>query len=181
MPGPAPPATADPPAATPSPRPIGESMEKVIERLEEERKDPCLKAARENVSCFPVKTEEKEFDASVRESLGILGPSEKPSPDRPPTREELEAYRPHPAKPLVSKTIDPVCVGKSAFKKLRGRNDVYYLYRVRDVHGERVVLFDHRLDASRFQGDVAFLGRFEGECEAQAAYRREQRRVKRTG
>jgi len=165
------------PAAPPSPRPITDSVEKVIDRLEAERKDPCLKAARENVPCFPVKTEEKGFDASVRESLGILGPAEKPSPDRPPTKDEMEPYRPHPAKPLISKTVDPVCIGKSALKRLRGKNDVYYLYRVRDVHGERVVLFDHRLDASRFQGDIAFVGRFDGECEAQAAYRREQRRT----
>jgi hypothetical protein len=166
----------EPPEAAPSPRPIADSVDKVIDRLEAERKDPCLKAARENVPCFPVKTEEKGFDASVRESLGILGPARQPSPDRPPTREEMEPYRPHPAKPLISKTVDPVCIAKSALKRLKGKNDVYYLYRVRDVHGERPVLYDHRLDAARFQGDIAFLGRFDGECEAQAAYRREQRR-----
>jgi hypothetical protein len=170
-------AGGEPPAATPSPRPITDSAEKVIDRLEEERKDPCLKAARENVPCFPVKTEEKGFDASVRESLGILGPAEKPSPDRPPTRDEMGPYRPGSTTPTVGVTVDPVCIGKSALKKLRGKNDAYYLYRVRDVHGERVVLYDHRLDASRFQGDIAFLGRFDGECEAQAAYRREQRRT----
>ena len=70
-----------------------------------------------------------------------------------------------------------MCIGKSALKKLKGKNDTYYLYRLRDVHGERVVLFDHRLDASRFQGDIAFLGKFDGECEALVAYRREQRRT----
>jgi hypothetical protein len=47
---------------------------------------------------------------------------------------------------------------------------------MRDIHGERVVLTDRRIDASRFQGEIAFLGQFNGECEAQAAYRREQRR-----
>jgi hypothetical protein len=170
-------AGGEPPAATPSPRPITESVETVIDRLEAERKDPCLKAARENVPCFPVKTEEKGFDASVREGLGILGPMEKPTPDRPPTQEEMRRYRPGSTTPTVGVTVDPVCIGKSALKKLKGRNDTYYLYRVRDVHGERVVLFDHRLDASRFQGDIAFLGKFDGECEAQAAYRREQRRT----
>jgi hypothetical protein len=81
-----------------------------------------------------------------------------------------------PAKPAVSVTIDPVCVGKSVLKRVRGRNDTYYLYRVRDIHGERVILVDHRMDAKRFQGEIAFLGKFDGECEAQAAYRREQRR-----
>ena len=177
LPGLPPRARAETPAATPSPRPIAESIEKVIERLEAERKDPCLESARENIPCFPVKTEKKPFDASVRESLGILGPAAKPSPDRPPTREEMGRYRPGSTTPTVGVTVDPICIGKSALKHLKGRNDVYYLYRVRDVHGERVVLYDHRLDASRFQGDLAFLGGFDGECEAQAAYRREQRRT----
>jgi hypothetical protein len=161
---------------SPSPRPITDSVEKVVERLERERQEPCLKAARLNVPCFPVKAEKKAFDASVRESLGIPLPAGQQSPDRPPTREEMADHRPTPTKPLASVTIDPVCAAKAALKRLRGRNDVYYLYRVRDVHGERVVLYDHRLDASRFQGDIAFLGKFDGECEAQAAYRREQRR-----
>jgi hypothetical protein len=165
------------PSPSPSPRPVTESVEKVIDRLEAERKDPCLKAARENVPCFPVKAEKKRLDASVRQSLGIPLPEDQPSPDRPPTREEMDAHRTAPmSKPAVSVTVDPVCIAKSALKRIRGKNDAYYLYRVRDVHGERVVLFDHRLDASRFQGDIAFLGKFDGECEAQAAYRREQRR-----
>jgi hypothetical protein len=164
-------------AASPSPRPIADTVEKVIDRLEAERKDPCLKAARENVPCFPARTDEKGYDASVRESLGDVGPAKKPTPDRPPTREEMGPYRPGSDTPIVGVTVDPVCIGKSALKRLRGRNDVYYLYRVRDVHGERVLLYDHRLDASRFQGDIAFLGRFDGECEAHAAYRRERRRT----
>jgi len=165
------------PSPSPSPRPISETAEKVIDRLEAERKDPCLKAARENVPCFPVKSEKKAFDASVRQSLGIPDDPKKPTPDSPPTRDEMDEHRTAPpGKPAVSVTIDPVCVGKSALKRLRGRNDVYYLYRVRDTHGERVILVDRRMDASRFQGDIAFLGKFDGECEAQAAYRREQRR-----
>jgi hypothetical protein len=164
-------------SADPSPRPISESVEKVIDRLEEERKNPCLKAARENLPCYPVKTEEKGFDASVRESLGLVGPAEKPTPNRPPTHRETGPYRPGSETPTAGITIDPVCMGKSALKRLRGKNDAYFLYRVRDVHGERVVLYDYRLDPSRFQGDIAFLGRFDGECEAQAAYRREQRRI----
>lgn len=165
------------PSPAPSPRPIAETAEKVIDRLEAERRDPCLKAARENVPCFPVKTEEKGFDASVRQSLGLPDAPRRPSPGRPPTVGEMDPYRPHPTPPAVSVTIDPVCVGKSALKRLKGKVDTYFLYRIRDVHGERVVLFDRKLEATTFQGDVAFLGKFEGECEAQAAYRREQRRT----
>ena len=162
---------------SPSPRPITESVEKVIDRVEAERKDPCLKAARENVPCFPVKTEEKGFDASVRQSLGLPDSPMKPTPDRPPTVEEMRDQRPGSTTPTVGVTVDPICIGKSVLRKLRGKNDAYYLYRVRDVHGERVLLYDHKLDASRFQGDIAFLGKFDGECEALVAYRREQRRA----
>jgi hypothetical protein len=74
-------------------------------------------------------------------------------------------------------TFDPGCVGKSALKKLKGKNDVYYLYRIRDVHGVRVALYDRRLEATTFQGDLEFLGRFDGECDALGAYRQEQRKL----
>ena len=66
--------------------PITESVEKVIDRVEAERKDPCLKAARENVPCFPVKTEEKGFDASVREGAGHPRPPGQADPESPADR-----------------------------------------------------------------------------------------------
>ena len=171
------PSASPSPSPSPSPWPIAQTAEAVIDRLEAERKDPCLKAAREHVPCFPAKTEQKGYDASVRQSLGLPDSPLKPSPDRPPTVGEMDPYRPHDTKPAVSVTIDPVCVGQSVLKRVKGKNDTYFLYRIRDVHGERVALFDHKLDATTVQGDVAFLGRFDGECEAQAAYRHEQRRT----
>jgi hypothetical protein len=80
--------------------------------------------------------------------------------------------------PVISGvTLDPGCVAKSALKKLKGKNDVYYLYRIRDVHGVRVALYDRRVDATTFQGDLEFLGKFDGECDALAAYRQEQRKL----
>jgi hypothetical protein len=166
------------PSPSASPRPIAETAEAVIDRLEAERKDPCLKAAREKVPCFPAKTEQRGFDASVRQSLGLPDAApDKPASGGAPTVGEMDPYRPHNTKPAVSVTFDPVCVGRSALKKLKGKNDTYFLYRIRDIHGERVVLFDHKLDATTVQGNVAFLGKFDGECEAQAAYRHEQRRT----
>jgi hypothetical protein len=68
-------------------------------------------------------------------------------------------------------------VGKSILKGLKGKNDTYYVYRIRDVHGERVALYDHRIDATRFQGDVALVGEFHGECAALAAYLKERNRL----
>ena len=167
------------PRVSPSPRPIADSVERVIDRMEAERKDPCLGAREEGVPCFPVETSREGPRASVREGLGLPDPAPgKEAPGRPPTRDELGPYREATSPPpLVSVTFDPGCVGKSIWKGLRGKNDTYYLYRVRDVHGARVVLYDHRIDAARFQGEVELLGEFKGECEAIAAYERERRKA----
>jgi hypothetical protein len=173
----APPARAEDPPP-PSPRPISGSVDRVVDKLEEERKGPCRKAIEEGVPCFPVSTEIQGPKVSVRDSLGDLGPAKATSPDRPPTRDDMDAFRPGPIGTVMNfATLDPGCVGKSVLKSLQGKNDVYYLYRVRDVHGERVVLHDRRLNAITYQGDLEFLGRFEGECEALAAYRRQERRL----
>jgi len=165
----------DPPPTTLPPHPIRDSIEKVVERLEQEREDPCRKTAAEGKPCFPVSTSVRGPQASVRESLGVLLPDTAPSPDRPPTKDGLAPYRPGPVGTVIPLLkFDPGCVGKSVLKKLKGRNDTYYLYRLRDVHGVRVALYDRRVDATTFQGDLEFLGKFDGECDALAAYRREQ-------
>ncbi len=166
----------------PPPRPIAESVDRVVDKLEEERKAPCRKAIDEGVPCFPVSTEIHGPKVSVRDSLGDLGPAKATSPDRPPTKDDMGAFRPGPTATLMNfVTFDPVCVGKSLFKSLKGKNDTYYLYRVRDAYGERIVLQDRRLNALTYQGDLEFLGRFDGECNALAAYRREDRKLPRGG
>ena len=171
-------ASEDPPPTTLPPRPISDSIERVVERLEKEREDPCRKTVAEGKPCFPVSTSVRGPEASVRESLGVLLPGTAPSPDRPPTKDGLAPYRPGPVGPVISGvTLDPGCVAKSALKKLKGKNDVYYLYRIRDVHGVRVALYDRRVDATTFQGNLEFLGKFDGECDALAAYRQEQRKL----
>lgn len=167
----------DPPPTTLPPRPINDSIERVVRRLEEERKEACRKATEAGVPCFPVSTEVAKPDVSVRDSLRDLGPASKPSPNRPPTLEEMRGYRPGPEGLVVPfATFDPGCAARSAIKRLKGKNDVYYLYRVHDAHGPRVALYDRRLDAATFQGALEFLGRFEGVCAAVAAFRREERK-----
>jgi hypothetical protein len=136
----------------------------VVERLEKEREDPCRKTADEGKPCFPVSTSVKGPEFSVRESLGARSP--EAAPHQGPVA---------PVIPLLA--FDPGCVGKSVLKKLKGKNDVYYLYRIRDVHGVRVALYDRRLDATTFQGDLEFLGKLVGECHALAVYRQEQRKL----
>jgi hypothetical protein len=159
------------------PSPLRDAAERIVRDLEEDGRTPCRKVS-EGVPCFPVTSEEArpKWRVSVRESLGDLGPEGKQSPSRPPTPDEMGALRRGPmgqAYPQVA--LDPVCVGKSVVRRLKGRNDTYYLYRLRDVHGERVALYAHRVEAATFQGAVEFLGRFDGECQALTAYRREVR------
>ncbi len=167
-----------PPPTTLPPRPVSSSIERVVDAILEQHEAPCSKAIAAGVPCFSSTTEIRGPRFSVRESLRDYKPPGAKGPNRRPAHEEQGAGRPGPTglvAPLI--TVDPVCVVKSALKSLKGKNDTYFLYRLRDVHGERVVLYDHRLDATTFQGAVEFLGQFDGECDAIAAYRREVRRA----
>jgi hypothetical protein len=163
----------DRPLPSPSPRPVSESVEPVVERMENERKDPCLKAKEEGRPCFPVSATIRGPEYSVRQSLGIIGEPEKPAPGTPPTTNEMKEYRPGSQTTVAGVSFDPVCAAKALLKSLKGRNNVYYLYVVRDTKGARAQLYDHKLDPVTFQGELAFVGRYEGECEAVAAWRRE--------
>jgi hypothetical protein len=165
----------EPPPPSPSPRPISDSVDRVVQKLEDERADPCKAAVEQGRPCFPVTTTIYGPEFSVRDSLRAPGPRDSPTPGRPPTASEMGPYRPGlQALPVPLVKFDPGCVAKSVLKSLKGKNDVYYLYRVRDTQGERVALYDRRLEAATFQGDLEFLGRFDGECDALAAYRHEE-------
>jgi hypothetical protein len=180
-PSPSPSASSASPLRTPSPspRPVSESVDRVVDRMEKQREDPCVEAKAEGRPCFPVTTTIKGEEYSVRKSLGLPDDKkDKPAAGTPPTTAEMKDYRPGPEAEVVPLfSFDPGCVAKGILKSLKGKNDTYYLYRVRDVHGERVALYDRKLDAETFQGELAFLGRFDGECDALAAYRREERRL----
>jgi len=173
-----PPPRPSPPPPSPSPRPISDSVERVVERLEAQKKDPCREAKAQGRPCFPVETVIKGPEVSVRGSLGVPPGDKRPAPGGAPTITEMGPYRPGPptrVSPHV--TFDPGCVGKSVLKALKGKNDTYYLYRIRDTHGERVSLYDRKLEPKTFQGDLELIGRFTGECDALAAYRREEART----
>jgi hypothetical protein len=154
---------------------VSDSVDRVVKRMEDERADPCGKAATEGRPCFPVETRIKGEEYSVRKSLGLPDlKKDKPAPGTPPTVAEMGPYRPGlEATPINLFSFDPGCVAKGILKSLKGKNDTYYLYRVRDIQGERVALYDRRLTAENFQGELAFLGKFDGECDAIAAYRHE--------
>jgi hypothetical protein len=159
------------PSPSPSPRTVRESVDPVVERMENERRDPCLKAKEEGRPCFPVTATIKGEEYSVRRSLGILG--DKPVHTTAPTADEMKEYRPGSQTPIAGVSFDPVCAVKGLLKSLKGKNNVYYLYVVRDSKGDRAQLYDHKLEAETFQGNLSFVGRFEGECAAVAAWRHE--------
>src|SRR4029453_3891579 len=99
---------------------------------------------------------------SIEEALGQSGPT----PGGAPTIKDMVPYSPRPSPaptPLMLQvTFDPGCVGKSVLKSFMGKNDVYYLYRMRDRQGDRAALLDHKIEPPTFQGGLASLGRSRG-------------------
>jgi hypothetical protein len=127
-----------------------------------------------------VEREEPEF--SVARSLREFEPDDSASPSRPPTLRETAPFRPGPVRPMATFfTVDPTCVAKSALKRLKGKSDVYYLYRLQDASGERPVLTDRPLDPATYASHpeirYELLGKYEGECAAVAAFRRRERGI----
>jgi len=167
-------------------RPIAASVDRLLKRLEEKWKEPCRQARADDVPCFPVIVEQDTPEYSVAQSLRDFVPDDSPSASRPPTLTEIAPYRPGPVRPMATfLKVDPTCVAKSALKKLKGKNDVYYLYRLTDRRGERPVLRERKLDPVTYSAlpDIHYelLGKFDGECEAVAAYRRIERGIGKEG
>jgi hypothetical protein len=78
--------------------------------------------------------------------------------------------------------FDPVCTTKNLVKKLSGRSTKYHLYRTWDSRGERPMLTDRKLDPEDYAAMTGFhyeyLGEYDGECAAVAAWRQALRRAK---
>jgi hypothetical protein len=167
-------------SAPPKTQPAGpllQAIDPAVEKWWSENREPCRKPIKLGVPCFPIEIHAEGPIVSVRDSLWDLAPNGRPSEHRPPTAQEMQSVRPAPRSmvaPLMS--FDPVCAAKHALKAVEGKNDTYYLYRLRDTSGEHVVLRDRKLDAKAYQGSAEFLGQFDGECAAIAAFRHEDRR-----
>jgi hypothetical protein len=157
--------------------------------MERERQDPCQMAAAEGHPCFPVSVERKgpeysvaeEFRKSIRGLSSVRAPF--PNPGGALTAQEIdeqharqEGRSDSPTYPLASFSFDAKCVGKKLLRQARGQGTVFYLYQVRDGLGEFPILREQPYDEAalaRMPGyAVILLGRFDGECEAVAAYRK---------
>jgi hypothetical protein len=165
---------APPPSTLPS-RPVSSSVEPVLDKLEQEERERCRKALDKGIPCFPVDAEPRAPDASVREQFGNYRPDKTPKRTQP---SDWGENRPQPAPFIPLLSFDPVCAVKSALRHLKGKTNTFYLYRMRDMYGLRAALSDHKVDAATFQGELEFLGRFDGECDALAAWRKEDRKIR---
>jgi hypothetical protein len=147
--------------------------------MQRERSEACRRAAEMGVPCFPVSAEVvREPEYSVAESLKNLRFDGSPAASRPPTHRELLASQPGA---ILSSAGggDPVCAAKAIVKGVKGRGDVYYLFRVTDRTGVRPILTDRPLDPAVFKGVAELryelVEKIKGECKAIAAYRRAER------
>jgi hypothetical protein len=174
-PAPAQDAVAPPPAARARrARPIHDSIDRVVDRVVEARLKPCAVARQQGVPCFPVSLEQEGPRYSVAEALRRYRGEGAPAPGSP-TRTEIQGQlsgAPQSASGGVG--FDPVCSVRKLFGKLSGTT--FYVYRTWDARGERPLLTDRELDPKAYAANVDFryelVGKYSGECEALAAWRR---------
>ena len=157
-------------------RPIHDSIDRVVDSVVAAHMQPCDVARQKGVPCFPVSVEQEGPRFSVAEALRRYRATGGPAPGVP-TRSEIQGQMsgaPQSASGGVS--FDPVCTAKNLVKKLSGANTTFYLYRMWDERGqERPLLTDRELDPKSYAANPAvryeFLGKFDGECAAVAAWR----------
>jgi hypothetical protein len=166
------------PAAVFPKYPIRDSIEHAVERVLAAHLRPCSEAEEQHVPCFPAGVEAQGSRLSVADSIRSFRSDGSPSPDRPPTLGEMAPYRsggPQSATAQVA-VGDPVCAVKSLWKKIKGEGGPYYLYRTWDAQGERPLLTDREIEpadfAQRPDFHYVFVGKFDGECAAIAAWRK---------
>jgi hypothetical protein len=146
----------------------------VVERVVQSHVQPCDRASREGVPCFPVSVEQEGPRFSVAEALRRYRGTGSPAPG-PPTVAEIQGQMsgaPQSASGGVG--FDPVCSVRKIFGKLSGTT--FYLYRTWDSRGERPILTDRPLaqDDYAARPDVRYelVGKYSGDCEAIAAWRK---------
>ena len=185
--GPTSPARAQDSVPSPRPsraatrRPIRDSIDRVLDAVVLAHLKPCDVAQRRGVPCFPVSVEQEGPRFSVAEALRRYRGTGSPAPG-PPTVAEIQGQMsgaPQSASGGVG--FDPVCTVKNLVRKVSGKSTTYHLYRTWDARGERPLLTDHLLDPKAYAANLDFhyeyLGKFDGECAAVAAWRQALRKA----
>jgi hypothetical protein len=173
-------ATGQDPAPSPRPtparrrRPIHDSVDRVVDAVVLAHLKPCSRADRLGVPCFPVSTEQEGPRFSVAEALRRYRGVGSPAPGAPTVAETQHVLSGAPLSASGGIGFDPGCVAKKLFGKLSGKS--FHLYRVWDARGERPLLTDQPLDPKAYAANpevhYEYLGKFDGECEAVAAWRK---------
>jgi hypothetical protein len=166
-----------------TPTPIRDSIDRVVDRVVLAHTGPCQLAGREGVPCFPVAIEQEGPRFSVADALRRYRSDGSRAPGVPTVSEIQAEMNQAPSGPPPSAAggvgLDPVCTAKNLWKKLSGKGTTYYLYRTWDARGERPMLTDHKLDAEDYRGNLdfhfEFVGQFDGECAAVAAWNKSLR------
>jgi hypothetical protein len=156
-------------------RPIAEVVEQVVSEIEARRRASCREADAKGVPCFPISAESREERrARLNRALGRLRKENADVGRGHPGPDPLGLPIPRPSPSLAQVSFDPVCAVKSLLKSAQGRNQHYFLYRVKGVMGESIALRETRLEPaggrSRAPLEFTLLGEYDGECEALAAH-----------
>ena len=176
--GPAPTEAAAParPSPAASATPIRDSIDRAVEAVILAHFKPCENAKKQGVPCFPVSVEEEGPRYSVAESLRAYRGTASPAPGAPTIAETQAHLSGAPLSQSGGVSFDPVCTAKNLFRKMSGKNTTFYLYRTWDARGERPMLTERPLDAKAYATNTEFryelVGRFDGACEATAAWRK---------
>lgn len=166
-------ASAETLPARPRRTPIRDSVDRVIDRVVLAHLGPCQLAGREGVPCFPISID-RERRYSVADSMRSYRGTGAASPSVPTTADIQGQMSGAPQSASGGAGFDPVCTIKNLVKKLSGNGTTYYLYKTWDARGERPMMTDHKLDAFEYQSSpgfrVEYLGSFDSECAAVAAW-----------
>jgi len=162
-------------------RPIHDSIDRVVESVVVAHMKPCDVAQQQGVPCFPVSVEQEGPRFSVAEALRRYNADDRPATGVPTVAEIQGQMSGAPQSASGGVGFDPVCTAKNLVKKLSGRNTTFHLYRMADERGERPLLTDRKLDPKAYAANPTvhyeYLGQFDGECAAVAAWRKALRQA----
>jgi len=154
--------------------PIRDAIDRIVEQVVLAHMAPCDLARRDGIPCFPSGIENEGPRFSVAEALRRYRGTGGPAPGVPTVAEIQGQMSGAPQSASGGVGGDPVCGLKNVWKKLRGKGTSYHLYRTWDERGERPLMTDHLLDPEDYQANPQFhfeyIGQYDGECAAVAAW-----------